>query len=142
MIYKIKNAVTCRLGEAFGKGCEIYSAEVEQNAKEPFVFVELFPAAFDLESNALEKQTIGVRLVYAPKKYSQDIMIDAVNRIKRAFLYSPLEIDGRAVQTYRVECDISTDDCLVCTMSYTVYVDPGLMDESEFEDMRDMELNM
>ncbi len=142
MIHKVKNAVTRRLHEAFGTGCEIYSEEVEQKAAEPFVFVEFFPAAFELESEMLEKQTIGVRLIYVPKKYSQDVMLDAVRRIKGAFLYRPLEIDGRAVQTYRVECDISSDDCLVCTMSYTVYVDPGIMDESEFEDMRDMELNL
>ena len=42
MIHKVKNAVTRRLHEAFGTGCEIYSEEVEQKAAEPFVFVEFF----------------------------------------------------------------------------------------------------
>ena len=141
MIEKIKNAVTCRLHDVFGTACEIYTEEVAQGAELPFVFVEMFPTEFTLENNALERQTIGVRMAYIPKVYSQDEMTNAAISIKRAFLYQPLSVDGRAVSTYHVAFDIA-DDCLIGTMAYEIYVDPGIIDESGLDTMQNMELNL
>lgn len=123
MIQEVKNAVTKRLNDMFGPGCRVYTESVEQGLKEPCFFVEMFPTAFTLDNTEVERQSIGVRLAYVPEKYGQDELIRVALTVKKGFLYRPIAIEGRAVQTYNIQFDIA-DDVLIAVMTYDVFVTP------------------
>ena len=113
-------------------GFSVVALEVQDGAKKPFCCVEVFPSESKRTAHFIVEDTFSVNIAYYPKAETNEELLRAAKTIKHAVLYTPLDIDGRCVETFNVKFD-RTDTVLTAAADYTIEQLYEMPDESDGE---------
>lgn len=113
-------------------GFSVVALEVQDGAKKPFCCVEVFPSESERTAHFIVEDTFSVNIAYYPKAETNEELLRAAKIIKRAVLYTPLDIDGRCAETFNVKFD-RTDMVLTAAADYTIEQLYEMPDESDGE---------
>ena len=113
-------------------GFSVVALEVQDGAKKPFCCVEVFPSESERTAHFIVEDTFSVNIAYYPKAETNEELLRAAKIIKHAVLYTPLDIDGRCVETFNVKFDCA-DTVLTAAADYTIEQLYEMPDESDDE---------
>lgn len=113
-------------------GFSVVALEVQDGAKKPFCCVEVFPSESERTAHFIVEDTFSVNIAYYPKAETNEELLRAAKIIKHAVLYTPLDIDGRCVETFDVKFD-RANTVLTVAADYTIEQLYEMPDESDDE---------
>ena len=113
-------------------GFSVVALEVQDGAKKPFCCVEVFPSESERTAHFIVEDTFSVNIAYYPKVETNEELLRAARIIKRSVLHTPLDIDGRCVETFDVKFD-RAGTVLTAAADYTIEQLYEMPDESDGE---------
>lgn len=133
-VAEISAAIAQRLKE---NGYHVVPMDAEDGFQKPACCVEVFPTSSVLHNFYVEEDTFSVTVLYIPKDETQLELVKTAENLKNAFLYLPIEIAERSIDTE--EISFSRDgDILIAEMEYIITQNPH--EERTEEDMQYLNL--
>ncbi len=102
-----------------GLGFSVAALETQEGAAKPFCCIEVFPSESERVGHFIIEDTFSVSVLYYPKIETNEELLAAAVKIKKAVLAEPLLIDGRTLETFKVSLDRS-GTVLGAEFEYTV----------------------
>ena len=132
--------IKTRVGEILtDNGFNVVAGEVNEGFDKPAVFVTVYPAGAKLQAcgGATEEVTDTVEVQYISDVETVEDCINAANKIKRLFLYSPFDIQDRRITIQEIEFEIEKTVLYVYfEISFIQRVDT----DTEYEEMKEIQL--
>ena len=91
-------------------GYSVIAAEVQEGFERPACFVEVLPVSVTLENQFTEIVTNSVEITYHPAIETREELIEIAGKLKRLFLYTPLQVQDRflSINEMTLDADKST----------------------------------
>lgn len=100
---KIKQAVVSKLKKG---GFSVLASEITEGFKRPAVFATVTPYKCELLNAYREQLEVGVTISYYSQTETNEECSEAAAKIRKEFMYSPLEVGGRKLTIQNMEFDI------------------------------------
>lgn len=91
-------------------GYSVIASEVQEGFEKPACFIEVLPVSVTLEKQFTEIVTNSVEITYHPAIETREDLIETAGKLKRLFLYTPLQVQDRflSVNEMTFDADKST----------------------------------
>ena len=91
-------------------GYSVIASEVQEGFEKPACFIEVLPVSVTLENRFTEIVTNSVEITYHPAIETKEELIETAGKLKRLFLYTPLQVQDRflSVNEMTFDADKST----------------------------------
>lgn len=91
-------------------GYSVIASEVQEGFEKPACFIEVLPVSVTLENQFTEIVTNSVEITYHPATETKEELIETAGKLKRLFLYTPLQVQDRflSVNEMTFDADKST----------------------------------
>lgn len=119
-------------------GFDTYSSETDEGFKKPACFADCTAHSVQRVSAMMEDNLFTIKVLYVSKTETQEELLEAENRIKRLFLYNPLEVKDRKVSTYQIDFEREGWN-LVALIDYTVTAMADI-EEADYDGMENLNL--
>ena len=86
-------------------GYSVIAAEVQEGFERPACFVEVLPVSVTLENQFTEIVTNSVEITYHPAIETKEELIETAGKLKRLFLYTPLQVQDRFLSVNEITFD-------------------------------------
>ena len=86
-------------------GYFVIAAEVNEGFTKPACFVDVMPVSVTTENKFYELVTMGIEISYHPAIETKEELISAAEKMKNAFLYTPLKVKDRYLSVNEVTFD-------------------------------------
>ena len=86
-------------------GYSVIAAEVKEGFTKPACFVDVMPVSVTTENKFYELVTMGIEISYHPAIETKEELISAAEKMKNAFLYTPLKVKDRYLSVNEVTFD-------------------------------------
>ena len=86
-------------------GYSVIAAEVKEGFTKPACFVDVMPVSVTTENKFYELVTMGIEISYHPAIETKEELISNAEKMKNAFLYSPLKVKDRYLSVNEVTFD-------------------------------------
>lgn len=91
-------------------GYSVIASEVQEGFEKPACFIEVLPVSVTLENRFTEIVTNSVEITYHPAIETREELIEIAGKLKRLFLYTPLQVQDRflSINEMTFDADKST----------------------------------
>ena len=91
-------------------GFSVIASEVQEGFERPACFIEVLPVSVTLENQFTEIVTNSVEITYHPAIETREELIEIAGKLKRLFLYTPLQVQDRflSINEMTFDADKST----------------------------------
>ena len=91
-------------------GYSVIASEVQEGFEKPACFIEVLPVSVTLENQFTEIVTNSVEITYHPAIETKEELVETAEKLKRLFLYTPLQVQDRflSVNEMTFDADKST----------------------------------
>ena len=86
-------------------GYSVIAAEVKEGFTKPACFVDVMPVSVTTENKFYELVTMGIEISYHPAIETKEDLISNAEKMKNAFLYTPLKVKDRYLSVNEVTFD-------------------------------------
>ena len=86
-------------------GYSVIAAEVKEGFTKPACFVDVMPVSVTTENKFYELVTMGIEISYHPVIETKEELISNAEKMKNAFLYTPLKVKDRYLSVNEVTFD-------------------------------------
>ena len=86
-------------------GYSVIAIEVKEGFTKPACFVDVMPVSVTTENKFYELVTMGIEISYHPAIETKEELISAAEKMKNAFLYTPLKVKDRYLSVNEVTFD-------------------------------------
>ena len=86
-------------------GYSVIAAEVKEGFTKPACFVDVMPVSVTKENKFYELVTMGIEISYHPVIETKEELISNAEKMKNAFLYTPLKVKDRYLSVNEVTFD-------------------------------------
>ena len=86
-------------------GYSVIASEVKEGFTKPACFVDVMPVSVTPENKFYELVTMGIEISYHPAIETKEELISAAEKMKNAFLYTPLKVKDRYLSVNEVTFD-------------------------------------
>ena len=86
-------------------GYFVIAAEVNEGFTKPACFVDVMPVSVTTENKFYELVTMGIEISYHPAIETKEELISNAEKMKNAFLYTPLKVKDRYLSVNEVTFD-------------------------------------
>ena len=86
-------------------GYFVIAAEVNEGFTKPACFVDVMPVSVTTENKFYELVTMGIEISYHPAIETKEELIANAEKMKNAFLYTPLKVKDRYLSVNEVTFD-------------------------------------
>ena len=86
-------------------GYFVIAAEVNEGFTKPACFVDVMPVSVTTENKFYELVTMGIEISYHPAIETKEELISTAEKMKNAFLYTPLKVKDRYLSVNEVTFD-------------------------------------
>lgn len=86
-------------------GYSVIASEVQEGFEKPACFIEVLPVSVTLENQFTEIVTNSVEITYHPAIETKEELIETAGKLKRLFLYTPLQIQDRFLSVNEMTFD-------------------------------------
>ena len=86
-------------------GYSVIAAEVKEGFTKPACFVDVMPVSVTTENKFYELVTMGIEISYHPAIETKEELISNAEKMKNAFLYTPLKVKDRYLSVNEVTFD-------------------------------------
>ena len=83
----------------------VIAAEVKEGFTKPACFVDVMPVSVTTENKFYELVTMGIEISYHPAIETKEELISNAEKMKNAFLYTPLKVKDRYLSVNEVTFD-------------------------------------
>ena len=84
-------------------GFSVVPVDAEDGFQKPACSIDVFPTGAEAQSWYMEEDSFAVDVAYYPRRETQRELVRAAGAMKRIFLYTPLIIQSRSIDTDRVD---------------------------------------
>ncbi len=121
-------------------GFSVVPVDAEDGFQKPACSIDVFPTGAEAQSWYMEEDSFAVDVAYYPRRETQRELVRAAGAMKRIFLYTPLIIQSRSIDTDRVDF-YREGMALHMEVEYTVVQNPH-EEEEQPDGMEFLELEM
>lgn len=86
-------------------GYSVIASEVKEGFTKPACFVDVMPVSVTTENTFYELVTMGIEISYHPAIETKEELISNAEKMKNAFLYTPLKVKDRYLSVNEVTFD-------------------------------------
>ena len=86
-------------------GYSVIASEVQEGFEKPACFIEVLPVSVTLENQFTEIVTNSVEITYHPAIETKEELIETAGKLKRLFLYTPLQVQDRFLSVNEITFD-------------------------------------
>lgn len=122
------------------KGFRVVANEAVEGSKKPCCTVDAVLSSAERLNDFIEEDTFNAEIIYYPAVETREELIKAAEKLRLLLLYTPIEVDGRVIDTYRIDFEFD-DPVLISNVSYTLTQNTPY-EEEDFEEMTELVLDM
>ena len=102
---EIKDIQTAVAKQLTSNGFTVTASEVKEGFSKPTCFVDVMPVSITLQNKFTELVTNSVEITYHPQMETKEEIILVSERLKKLFLYTPLEVCDRFLSVNEIVFD-------------------------------------